>query len=136
MNIYEALRENGNFTVLLGAIDTAGMEDIFTGGGEHTIFAPTDDAFSSVPKNQADALIRDRNSAGELVKGHTVNGRSLSPSLKSTVTALNGDKIKVDRTEGLKIGEAMAVQPDIECDNGVIHVLDRVLIPQSAMIKA
>jgi uncharacterized surface protein with fasciclin (FAS1) repeats len=135
-NIYDTLRENGNFNTLIGAIDTAGMEDDFKTGGEFTLFAPSDKAFSDVSKKQTDSLLRDKKSAGELVRRHTMNGRSLSKGLRNSITALNGESTKVDRSEGLRIGEAMAVQPDIECDNGVVHVIDKVLIPQSTMIKA
>lgn len=135
-NIYDELKENGNFTTLLGAIDTAGMEDDFKTGGEFTLFAPTDQAFSGVPKNQAESLLRDKKGAAELVRRHTMNGRSISKGLKNSITTLNGESTKMDTREGLKFGEALAVQPDIECDNGVVHVIDRVLTPQSALIKA
>jgi uncharacterized surface protein with fasciclin (FAS1) repeats len=135
-NIYDTLKQNGNFNTLLRAIDTAGMEDDFKTGGEFTLFAPTDQAFSEVQKKQADSLMRDKRSAAELVRRHTMNGRSMSKGLKKSVTVLNGESTKIETREGLRFGEAMAVQPDIECDNGVVHVIDRVLIPQSAMIKA
>jgi uncharacterized surface protein with fasciclin (FAS1) repeats len=135
-NIYDTLKENGNFNTLVGAIDTAGMEDDFKTGGEFTLFAPSDQAFSDVPKKQTESLLRDKKSAAELVKRHTMNGRSMSKGLKNSVTVLNGESTKVDTREGLKFGDALAVQPDIECDNGVVHVIDRVLIPQSTMIKA
>jgi uncharacterized surface protein with fasciclin (FAS1) repeats len=135
-SIYDTLKENGNFTTLLGAIDTAGMEPDFTSGHKFTLFAPLDDAFSKVPKNRADTLLKDRRSAEELVRCHTMKGRFLSNSLENNFTALNGESVKVDRSEGLKIGDALAVQLDIECDNGVIHVIDRVLIPRSTLIRA
>jgi uncharacterized surface protein with fasciclin (FAS1) repeats len=135
-NIYDTLKENGNFTTLVTAIETAGMKDTFVRGGDFTLFAPSDDAFAGAPKDKVDKHLKDQKSATELVKGHTMNGRSLANGLKNNINLQNGDWIKVDRSEGLRIGEALAVQPDIECDNGVVHVIDQVLIPQSEMITA
>jgi uncharacterized surface protein with fasciclin (FAS1) repeats len=135
-NIYDTLKENGNFNTLIRAIDTAGMGDDFRTGGEFTLFAPTDQAFFEVSNNQTESLLRDKRSAEELVRRHTMNGRSRSKSLKNSVTVLNGESTKVGTREGLKFGDALAVQPDIECRNGIVHVIDRVLIPESTMIKA
>ena len=135
-NIYDTLKENGNFTTLVAAIETAGMKETFVRGGDFTLFAPSDDAFAGAPKDKVDNQLKDQKRATELVKGHTMNGRSLANGLKNNINLQNGDWIKVDRSEGLRIGEALAVQPDIECDNGVVHVIDQVLIPQSEMITA
>jgi uncharacterized surface protein with fasciclin (FAS1) repeats len=129
-NIYDTLKENGNFTTLVDAIEKAGMRDTFVRGGDFTLFAPSDEAFAGAPKGKVDELLRDRNSAAELIKGHTMNGRHKADSIQTGVKLQNGGWINADRSEGLKIGEAMAVQPDVECDNGVVHVIDRVLMPE------
>ncbi|HEY3420132.1 MAG TPA: fasciclin domain-containing protein [Methanomassiliicoccales archaeon] len=129
-NIYDTLKENGNFTTLVEAIDIAGLRDTFVRGGDFTLFAPSDEAFAGALKEKMDELLRDRNSAAELVKGHTMNGKHKADTIRSGVKLQNGGWINADRSEGLRIGEALAVQPDIECDNGVVHVIDRVLMPE------
>ncbi len=132
-NIYDTLKENGNFTTFVEAIEKAGLRNTYVRGGDFTLFAPSDEAFANVPKAEIEELLRDQKSAAELVKGHTMSGRSKADAIRSGVKLQNGDWIKADRSEGLRIGEALAVQPDIECDNGVVHVIDRVLRSETIM---
>ena len=137
-NIFETAQKNGNFTTLVKAIQTAGMEDTLKSGGPFTCLAPTDEAFSKVPQGTIDALMKDKDKLATVLKFHTLDGKVMSRDLKNMdrVKTLAGEEIKVDSSEGLKVGEAMAVQPDIEASNGVIHVIDRVMIPQSIRVQA
>lgn len=137
-NIFETAKNNGNFTTLVKAIQVAGMEDTLRTGGPFTCLAPTDEAFSDLPKGTVEGLLQDRDKLATILKFHTLNGKVMSNDLKGKEQAktLSGEAVKVDSSEGLKVGEAMVVQPDIEASNGVIHVLDKVLIPQSISTRA
>ncbi len=127
-SIFDTLNDNGNFRTLIRAIEKAGMEDTMRGMGEFTCFAPTDMTFLSMSDKEVDSLLNNRNSAGEMVWNHTMNGKSLAKNFKRSILVLSGRRIKIDRHKGLRIGNALAVQPDIECSNGVIHVIDRMLV--------
>lgn len=137
-NIFDTAKNNGNFTTLVKAIQAAGLEDTLRTGGPFTCLAPTDEAFSNLPQGTIEGLLQDRDKLATVLKFHTLNGKMMSSDLKGKGQAktLSGESVRMDSSEGLKVGEAMIVQPDIEASNGVIHVLDRVLIPQSISARA
>lgn len=137
-NIFDTAKQNGNFTVLVKAIQSTGMEDTLRTGGPFTCLAPTDDAFSLLPQGTIDALMQDTNKLATVLKFHTISGKLMSSDLKNKdrVKTVSGEALTVDTSEGLKVGDALIVQPDIEASNGAIHVIDRVLIPQSIRVKA
>jgi uncharacterized surface protein with fasciclin (FAS1) repeats len=131
--VIDAAAEHGGFTTLAAAIEAAGLTDALSGAGPFTVFAPTDDAFSALPDGALDALLRpeNRSALASVLQHHVVSGSvrsgDISPgevsSLAGTplVLALDGAKVTVDG--------ATVTTPDIAAANGVVHEIDRVLLP-------
>ncbi len=120
------------FETLVTAVTAAELVDVLKGEGPFTVFAPTDKAFSKVPKENLESLLKDKEALQSVLKYHVVPGKVMAADvvkLKSAKTAL-GKTVKIavkDRT--VTINGAKVVKTDIECTNGVIHVIDAVLLP-------
>jgi uncharacterized surface protein with fasciclin (FAS1) repeats len=135
LNIVEPAAKNGEFETLVTALREAGLVDTLEGKGPFTVFAPTDKAFAKLPKGTLDSLLRPENKAklAAILKYHVVAGKVLgadAAKLKSAET-LDGESIRIS-TEGkqVMINNAKVTQADIQCTNGVIHVIDTVLMPK------
>lgn len=134
-DIVETAQANG-FDTLVTAIQTAGLEDTLKGEGPYTVFAPTDEAFNELPDGVLDSLLADQEALTQVLTYHVVDGRLLAADIVgvSSVTTLEGGSLSVSTTDGTTmIGPAEVTQVDIECSNGVIHVIDKVLIPDGIM---
>lgn len=124
----------GSFKTLAAAVTAAGLVDTLKGAGPFTVFAPTDEAFAKLPAGTVDALLKDIPKLKGILTYHVVAGKVLAADVvkldgKSAKT-LNGAEVKVSTTGGVKLnGSANVVKTDIECTNGVIHVLDSVILP-------
>ncbi len=121
----------GSFNTLVAAIKAAGLVDTLKGAGPFTVFAPTDDAFAKLPAGTVDALLKDIPKLKKILTYHVVSGKVLSSDvvkLKSATT-VEGSDVKIDASNGVKINDATVATPDVAADNGVIHVIDTVLIP-------
>ena len=137
-SIADKAKQAGNFSTLLSAADAAGLTEMLNKeDGPFTLFAPTDEAFAALPEGTVEDLLKPENKA-QLVKVlqyHVVPGKVMSADLagKSTdAQTASGDSVTVDATgDGVKVGEATVTQADIEAANGVIHVIDKVIMPAS-----
>lgn len=135
LNIVETAAKNGAFKTLITALNEAGLAETLEGKGPFTVFAPTDKAFAKLPKGTLDSLLKPENKAqlAGILKYHVVAGKVLADDaakLKSAET-LDGETIRISTEDKhLMINNAKVAQADIECTNGVIHVIDTVLMPK------
>lgn len=122
----------GNFTTLVKLVQEAGLVDALRGEGPFTVFAPTDQAFAKLPKATVDALLRDKEALRQVLLYHVVSGRVTSDQVTKMRTAktLQGSNIRISTSRGkVRINNANVVKADIACTNGVIHVIDTVILP-------
>ena len=129
-NIVEIASEAGAFNTLVAAVKAAGLVETLSGDGPFTVFAPTDEAFAALGGETLDALLlpENRDKLTAILTYHVVPGRIEASDLLRTSRArtVNGKRLPV----GLRVGEARIIETDIEASNGIIHVIDRVLIPE------
>ncbi len=122
----------GQFKTLVKLVQEAGLVDALKGEGPFTVFAPTDEAFAKLPKSQVDALLKDKEALRQVLLYHVVQGKVMSKdvvNLRSAKT-LQGKNINIRvRNNTVRINNARVVKADIECTNGVIHVIDTVILP-------
>ena len=131
-NIVETAQETGSFNTLVRAVQAAGLEDVLSGRGPFTVCAPNDAAFNALPRGTMDELMQNRDRLANVLKFHVVSGSYTAEDIRnmSSIKTLLGQEVPV-RIEGttVMIGNARVIQSDIEATNGIIHVLDKVLIP-------
>lgn len=132
--------EAGTFKTLLAAATAAGLADVLAGEGPFTVFAPTDKAFANLPKGTVTNLLKEENKQQlvDVLKYHVLAGRiNLSKALAvSAATTLQGEQVNVAFRDGrVRIGPATLVQSDIRASNGIIHVIDQVLLPSTKVSK-
>lgn len=122
----------GTFKTLATALTAAGLVDTLKGPGQFTVFAPTDAAFAKLPPGTVEALLKDIPKLKAILTYHVVAGRvQASDVVKLTkATTLQGQDVRIDATAGVKINNAMVTKADIAASNGLIHVIDTVLLPQ------
>ena len=130
--IVETAIEAGNFKTLVKAVQEAGLVDTLQGQGPFTVFAPTDEAFSKLPPGTIENLLKNKEKLTDILTYHVVPDKVMSDSVVNltNATTANGKQISIDTSAGVKIDNAQVIQTDIECSNGVIHVIDAVLIPK------
>lgn len=126
----------GSFKTLVAAVQAAGLVDTLKGEGPFTVFAPTDEAFAALPEGTVENLLKPENKDQlvAILTYHVVPGKVMSSDIagkKAKVASVQGDKISVDATDGVKVDGAKVVTADIETSNGVIHVIDAVILPKS-----
>jgi len=131
-NIVETAMDAGSFKTLVSAVKAAGLVDTLSGPGPFTVFAPNDAAFSKIPQRQLKDLLKDPKRLRSVLTYHVVNGRISSSDVSKMHSArtVQGQDISIDSSKGVMIGDARVVQKDIRCSNGVIHVIDKVLMPR------
>ncbi|MTJ54246.1 fasciclin domain-containing protein [Anabaena sp. UHCC 0253] len=130
-DIVDTAANAGSFNTLVTAVQAAGLVDTLKGPGPFTVFAPTDEAFAKLPAGTLDALLNDIPKLKKILTYHVVSGKVLAADvvkLKSATT-VQGSDVKIDASNGVKINNAKVATPDVAADNGVIHVIDTVLIP-------
>jgi uncharacterized surface protein with fasciclin (FAS1) repeats len=124
--------EAGNFTTLATALKAAGLIEALQGDGPFTVFAPTDEAFAKLPKGTLDALLKDKEALTKILLYHVVSGKVTSSQVvkldKATTLAESDVNIKLSGKD-VMINDSKVVAVDIEASNGVIHVIDTVLLP-------
>jgi len=130
-NIVETAVNAGNFQTLVTAVQHAGLAEALAGPGPITVFAPTDEAFAKLPVGTVEGLLQDIPKLQAILKFHVVPGRMGSSDVASSreLPTLNGQSISVDATDGVRVNGANVVTADIEAENGVIHVIDTVILP-------
>lgn len=128
--------EAGSFTTLATALEAAGLVETLQGEGPFTVFAPTDDAFAALPEGTLDGLLADTDALSDVLLYHVVSGKVLAADvvgLESATTVQGSDiTITVDGDTVLLNGTVQVVTTDIEASNGVIHVIDAVLLPPAS----
>jgi uncharacterized surface protein with fasciclin (FAS1) repeats len=156
-NIVETAIDAGSFTTLVSAVKAAGLVDTLSGPGPFTLFAPNDDAFAELPAGTVDELLKDKDRLTAVLTYHVVPGKYMAADVMKMTTAktVQGatltiatktaiveedvvvieDDVAVEEDEiavfdELTVDDAMVIQADIECTNGVIHVIDSVLAPE------
>jgi len=130
-NLVETAIGAGSFNTLVTAVKAAGLVGTLTSPGPFTVFAPTDEAFGKLPKGTVEALLKDIPKLKSILTYHVVAGKVMAADvvkLRSAKT-VQGTALSVDASKGVKIGGANVLTTDIETSNGVIHVIDTVLIP-------
>ena len=121
----------GNFKTLATALKAAGLIDTLKGPGPFTVFAPTDEAFAKVPKAQLDALLADKAKLTAVLTYHVIAGKVMAKDVKAgKVKTVQGSELTLGTTGGVTVDNAKVVAADIVADNGVIHVIDTVVIPK------
>jgi len=129
--IVETAINAGNFKTLVAAVQAAGLVDTLNGEGPFTVFAPTDEAFAKLPAGTVEGLLANTEELKKILTYHVVAGKVMSADVMglTSATTVEGENLTIDTSNGVKINESMVVTPDIECSNGVIHVIDSVLMP-------
>jgi uncharacterized surface protein with fasciclin (FAS1) repeats len=133
-DIVETAAQNGSFNTLVAAVKAAGLADTLKGNGPFTVFAPSDEAFAKLPTGTVESLLKPENKAKltSILTYHVVSGRVLSSDVKpGQVSTLEGSKIRVTRKDAsLMVDQARIVATDFAATNGVIHVIDQVIMPE------
>ena len=121
----------GNFKTLAAALTAAGLIDTLKGKGPFTVFAPTDEAFAKIPKADLDALLKDKAKLTAVLTYHVVPGKVMAKDVKAgKVKTVQGSELTISTAYGVKVDNATVVKTDIAADNGVIHVIDSVIMPK------
>jgi uncharacterized surface protein with fasciclin (FAS1) repeats len=121
----------GSFSTLVSAIKAAGLVETLKGAGPFTVFAPTDDAFAKLPAGTVEGLLKDLPKLKKILTYHVVSGKVMAADvvkLKSATT-VEGSDVKIDASNGVKVNASKVTTPDVAADNGVIHIIDTVLLP-------
>jgi uncharacterized surface protein with fasciclin (FAS1) repeats len=133
--IVDVASDAGTFETLLAAAEAAGLVDTLQSDGPYTVFAPTDDAFAALPEGTVESLLADPEALANILLYHVVAGKVLAADvvgLDSATTAQGSDvAISVDGSS-VMVNEANVVATDIEASNGVIHVIDAVILPATS----
>jgi uncharacterized surface protein with fasciclin (FAS1) repeats len=121
----------GSFKTLATALQAAGLVDTLKGKGPFTVFAPTDEAFAKIPKAQLDALLADKAKLTAVLTYHVVPGKVMAKDVKAgKVKTVQGAELTLGTTGGVTVDGAKVTKADIVADNGVIHVIDSVVLPK------
>jgi len=121
----------GSFSTLVAAVKAAGLVETLKGKGPFTVFAPTDEAFAKLPAGTVDGLLKDIPKLKKILTYHVVSGKVMAADvtkLKSAKT-VEGSDVAIDASKGVKVNDSTVTTPDVAADNGVIHIIDTVLIP-------
>jgi uncharacterized surface protein with fasciclin (FAS1) repeats len=130
-DIVETAVGAGKFTTLATALQAAGLVDTLKGPGPFTVFAPTDEAFAKIPKADLDALLKDKAKLTAVLTYHVVPGKVMAKDVKAgKVKTVQGSELTLGTTGGVTVDAAKVVQADITASNGVIHVIDSVVLPK------
>ncbi len=121
----------GSFNTLVTAVKAAGLVDTLKGPGPFTVFAPTDEAFAKLPKGTLEALLADKAKLTQVLTYHVVPGKVMAADVVKLTSAktVQGQEVKISTEGGVKVNAANVVKTDIVTSNGVIHVIDSVILP-------
>ena len=134
-DIVDTAVANGSFKTLVAAVQAAGLVETLKSAGPFTVFAPNDAAFAKLPKGTVEDLIKPENKAklAKILTYHVVSGKVMSKDIAGktmNVKSVEGSEIHVDAAHGVKVDAANVIGADVECTNGVIHVIDTVIMPK------
>ncbi|MCS6860962.1 MAG: fasciclin domain-containing protein [Abditibacteriales bacterium] len=132
-DIVETAVGAGQFKTLVTAVKEAGLVETLKGKGPFTVFAPTDEAFGKIPKETLNAVLKDKKKLTAILTYHVVPGKVMAKDVVKLKTAktVNGQEVTITVKDGkVMVDNAKVTQTDIECSNGVIHVIDTVIMPK------
>jgi uncharacterized surface protein with fasciclin (FAS1) repeats len=130
--IVDVAVQAGKFNTLVQAVQAAGLVETLSGEGPFTVFAPTDEAFAQIPQETLQAVLADKEKLTAILTYHVVPGKLMAADVvRSTqLQTVQGQSITVSTEGGVRVDDANVVQTDVEADNGVIHVIDKVIMPK------
>jgi len=135
-DIIDTALSAGNFSTMAAALGAAGLIETLKGDGPFTVFAPTDEAFSKIPAATLSELLQPENKENlvAILTYHVVSGRVTADEVTNleSATSLQGQTVKISTKDGIRINDARVLTPDVQATNGVIHIIDAVLIPSAA----
>ena len=133
-DIVDTAAGNDSFTTLVAAVKAAGLVETLKGDGPFTVFAPTNEAFAALPAGTVEDLLKPENKdkLTAILTYHVVPGKVMSGDLKDdmSATTAQGGEVKIDLDNGPMVNDAKIINADISADNGVIHVIDKVILPK------
>ncbi len=133
-DIVDTAVDAGSFTTLVAAVEAAGLVETLKGEGPFTVFAPTDEAFAALPEGTVENLLlpENKDQLVAILTYHVVPGNVMSTDLTDdmTATTVQGSDVTIDLDNGVMVEDATVVTPDIAASNGVIHVIDKVIMPE------
>jgi uncharacterized surface protein with fasciclin (FAS1) repeats len=131
-DLVETAAQAGTFGTLAAALQAAGLVDTLRGPGPFTVLAPTDAAFAKLPAGTVERRLADRPRLTDVLTDHVVPGKVMAADVIGPTEAptVQGRALPIDARYGVRVAGARVVQPDIQADNGVIHVVDAVLLPK------
>jgi len=136
-NIVETAIDTGSFNTLVAAVKAADLVKTLSSPGPFTVFAPTDEAFAKLPAGTIDTLLKDKAKLTSILTYHVVSGKVMADDVKtlSSAVTVQGQDLSIDAKRwhlhrNVKVNGANVIKTDIECSNGVIHVIDKVLMPK------
>lgn len=137
-DIVDTAAANDSFDTLVAAVQAAGLAETLKSEGPFTVFAPTDDAFAALPPGTVENLLKpeNRDQLVAVLTYHVIPGKVMSSDIAGkslNVETVQGSDVAIDAMSGVSVDNAMVVMADIEASNGVIHVIDNVILPDSIM---
>ncbi|MDJ0702195.1 MAG: fasciclin domain-containing protein [Leptolyngbyaceae cyanobacterium MO_188.B28] len=129
-NIVDIAVSNDAFKTLVAAVQAAGLVETLQGPGPFTVFAPTDEAFAKLPPGTVQTLVQNPPQLARILTYHVVSGKFMQTDMATVnaLTSVEGAPIRVDASDGFEVNNATVISADIEADNGVIHVIDTVIL--------
>lgn len=129
--VVQVAESQDTFKMLSSAIRSAGLAKTLSGEGPFTVFAPTNKAFAAIPRDQLQAILKDKAKLQRLLAYHVVPGKVMAADVKEgAVKTIQGQAVMISTKDGVKVGGANVVESDIAASNGVIHVIDKVMLPR------
>jgi uncharacterized surface protein with fasciclin (FAS1) repeats len=130
-SILEVARKAGQFSMLASALDRAGLAETLVAGGPYTLFAPSDDAFARLPDGVVDSMLASPETLANILNYHVVRGRVTAAEVaaRGRAPTVHGEDLPLSRDGVIRVDGALLVNADIEAANGLIHEIDRVLLP-------
>ncbi|HEY9891009.1 MAG TPA: fasciclin domain-containing protein [Candidatus Sericytochromatia bacterium] len=137
-DIIETAKNAGSFNTLLKAIEAADLMELLKSPGSYTVFAPVDKAFARMPEGMLDSLLQDIPKLKKIITYHVLFGDVRTDNLIELEEAetVEGSIVAIDTSNGYKVNQALIVTPDIIADNGVIHIIDSILMPAMLEFEA
>lgn len=130
-DIIETAKNAGSFNTLIQALEAADLIELLKSPGSYTVFAPIDEAFAKLPEGTLDSLLKDIPKLKKILTYHVVFGDVRTDNLVELEEAetVEGSIVAIDTSDGYKVNEAVILTPDVIADNGVIHIIDSILMP-------
>lgn len=130
-DIVDTAAEAGNFGTLLSAAKAAGLVETLKGEGPYTLFAPTDEAFAQIPADDLNALLMDKEALTKVLTNHLIRGKVTANEVMRLDSAetVAGQSVTISSSYGVKVNDSKVIKTDIVASNGIIHVVDKVIMP-------